>query len=114
MHCARSGILHQGKNKASPWLHDLLAHRLFNVAVAALTNKLVRTIWALVGVLLESGDGISFPKWEAGHIIGHENGGVSNGLVAQTAYLAPPLSRSVLTSSSRDSVKNLKNLLCGM
>ena len=34
MHGACSAILHQGKDKDSPWLHDLLARRPFNVVVA--------------------------------------------------------------------------------
>ncbi|WP_223938189.1 IS110 family RNA-guided transposase, partial [Chromobacterium violaceum] len=60
MHGARSVILHQGKDKASPWLRDLLARRPFNVAVAALANKMARTIWALVAHQrrYESGYGI--------------------------------------------------------
>lgn len=60
MHGARSVILHQGKDKASPWLHDLLARRPFNVVVAALANKMARTIWALVAHQrrYESGYGI--------------------------------------------------------
>src|SRR5690606_9627246 len=46
MHGARAVIL-SVKNK-SEWLEKLLARRPFNVAVAALANKIARTAWALI------------------------------------------------------------------
>ncbi|MEM5389578.1 IS110 family transposase [Paraburkholderia phymatum] len=45
MHGARSVII-QGKR--SPWIDGLLKRRPFNVAVAAVANKLARTIWAVL------------------------------------------------------------------
>ena len=45
MHGARA-IIARGKH--SPWLQGLLARRAYNVAVAALANKLARTIWAVL------------------------------------------------------------------
>lgn len=44
MHGARSVIL---RGTRTPWLDDLLARRPFNV-VAAVANKLARTIWAIL------------------------------------------------------------------
>jgi transposase len=45
MHGARSVII-QGKRSA--WIDDLLKRRPFNVVVAAVANKLARTIWAVL------------------------------------------------------------------
>jgi transposase len=45
MHGARSVII-QGKR--SDWVDGLLKRRPFNVAVAAVANKLARTIWAVL------------------------------------------------------------------
>ncbi len=45
MHGARSVIL---RGTRTPWLDDLLARRPFNVVVAAVANKLARTIWAIL------------------------------------------------------------------
>lgn len=45
MHGARSVI---ALGTHTPWLDDLLARRPFNVAVAAVANKLARTIWAVL------------------------------------------------------------------
>ncbi|MDO3530263.1 IS110 family transposase [Ralstonia pseudosolanacearum] len=45
MHGARSVIT---RGTRSPWLDGLLARRPFNVVVAALANKLARTIWAVL------------------------------------------------------------------
>jgi transposase len=45
MHAARTVIVHRPH---SPWLSALLKRRPFNVVVAALANKLARTIWAVL------------------------------------------------------------------
>ena len=45
MHGARSVVL---RGKHSDWLDALLSRRPFNVAVAAVANKLARTIWAVL------------------------------------------------------------------
>lgn len=45
MHGTRSVIL---RGTRTPWLNDLLARRPFNVVVAAVANKLARTIWAIL------------------------------------------------------------------
>lgn len=45
IHGARA-IVARGKH--SPWLESLLKRRPYNVAVAALANKLARTIWAVL------------------------------------------------------------------
>ncbi|MBN3807448.1 IS110 family transposase [Paraburkholderia sp. Ac-20336] len=45
MHGARAVI---ARGARTPWLDDLLARRPFNVAVAAVANKLARTIWAVL------------------------------------------------------------------
>lgn len=66
MHGARSIII-QGKR--SVWLEDLLKRRPFNVAVAAVANKLARTIWAVLarpqgykGSLLATAQTSRFPS----------------------------------------------------
>jgi transposase len=48
MHGARSVVI-QGKRSA--WVDGLLKRRPFNVAVAAVANKLARTIWAVLARL---------------------------------------------------------------
>ena len=55
MHGARAVIL--ARIDMSPWLDALLRRRPYNVAVAALANKLARTIWAVLakGTALRSG-----------------------------------------------------------
>ena len=45
IHGARSVI---AKTKRSPWIEALLKRRPYSVAVAALANKLARTIWAIL------------------------------------------------------------------
>lgn len=45
MHGARSIVLRQ---RSAPWIAGLLARRPFNVTVAAVANKLARTIWAVL------------------------------------------------------------------
>lgn len=45
MHGARAIIV---RHKESPWLAELLKRRPYNVAVAAVANKLARTIWAVL------------------------------------------------------------------
>ncbi|MDR5646531.1 transposase, partial [Burkholderia cenocepacia] len=45
MHGARAVI---ARSIRTPWLDNLLARRPFNVAVAAVANKLARTIWAVL------------------------------------------------------------------
>lgn len=45
MHAARAVIV---RRPHSPWLSALLKRRPFNVVVAALANKLARTIWAVL------------------------------------------------------------------
>ncbi|MDH6146120.1 MULTISPECIES: IS110 family transposase [Paraburkholderia] len=45
MHGARSVVL---RGKHSDWVDALLSRRPFNVAVAAVANKLARTIWAVL------------------------------------------------------------------
>lgn len=45
MHAARSLI---NAPQRSPWIQALLARRAYNVVVAALANKLARTIWAVL------------------------------------------------------------------
>ncbi len=56
IHGARA-ILARGKH--SPWLDTLLKRRPYNVVVAALANKLARTIWAL----LAKGKPFNAAKW---------------------------------------------------
>jgi len=46
MHGARSLIARGGKR--APWIQGLLARRPYSVVVAAIANKLARTIWALL------------------------------------------------------------------
>ena len=45
MHGARAVIVRHGEK---PWLAALLQRRPYNVAVAAVANKLARTIWAVL------------------------------------------------------------------
>jgi transposase len=45
MHGARAVIV---RHKQSPWLAELLKRRPYNVVVAAVANKLARTIWAVL------------------------------------------------------------------
>ena len=45
MHGARAII---ARSKHSPWIEELLKRRPYSVAVAALANKLARTIWAVL------------------------------------------------------------------
>ncbi|MDT4819986.1 IS110 family transposase IS1383 [compost metagenome] len=45
MHSARSII---AKGQKSEWVERLLARRPYNVVVAALANKLARTVWAIL------------------------------------------------------------------
>jgi transposase len=47
MHGARS-VVCSNKAKAWPWLAELLKRRPYSVAVAAVANKLARTIWAVL------------------------------------------------------------------
>jgi transposase len=50
MHGARSLVRVAGGRNGSPWawINQLLARRPFNVVVAAVANKLARTIWAML------------------------------------------------------------------
>jgi len=49
MHGARSVIVaNTGKMSPDPWLGNLVAKKAFNVATAALANKMARQIWALL------------------------------------------------------------------
>ena len=45
MHGARAIVARRSR---SPWVDGLLARRPYNVAVAAIANKLARTIWAVL------------------------------------------------------------------
>lgn len=45
MHGARSIVI---RHRNVPWIAALLARRPYNVAVAAVANKLARTIWAVL------------------------------------------------------------------
>lgn len=56
MHGARAVI---ARSKPSIWLQSLLARRPYNVVVAALANKMARTIWAL----LVKGKSFDQVKW---------------------------------------------------
>ena len=47
MHAARS-IVRRAEALRWPWLLALLQRRPYNVAVAAVANKLARTIWAVL------------------------------------------------------------------
>jgi transposase len=45
IHGARAIVARRSR---SPWVDGLLARRPYNVAVAAIANKLARTIWAVL------------------------------------------------------------------
>jgi hypothetical protein len=47
MHGARS-VVRSDKGKNWPWLAELLKRRPYSVVVAAVANKLARTIWAML------------------------------------------------------------------
>jgi len=46
MHAARSVVLKSHETSTWPWLQALLQRRPYNILVAAVANKLARTIWA--------------------------------------------------------------------
>ena len=48
MHAARSVALKCKEDSTWPWLTELVKRRPHNVVVAAIANKLARTIWAVL------------------------------------------------------------------
>lgn len=48
MHGARAAILKAHADRSWPWLESLLQRRPYNVVVAAVANKLARTLWAML------------------------------------------------------------------
>jgi transposase len=48
-----------GRNEHSSWIDRLLQRRHFNVVVAAVANKMARTVWAV----LSKGDAFDQVKW---------------------------------------------------
>jgi len=63
MHAARSVVLKSHEASTWPWLQTLLKRRPYNVVVAAVANKLARTIWAV----LAKGQAWSAQAWQGGH-----------------------------------------------
>src|SRR5690606_11594966 len=57
MHGARAVIC---RSRQTAWIQQLLARRRFSVVVAALANKLARTVWAL----LTRGKAFDQAQWE--------------------------------------------------
>lgn len=48
MHGARAAIVQAHANQSWPWLEALLQRRPYNVVVAAIANKMARTLWAIL------------------------------------------------------------------
>ena len=63
MHAARSVVLQSHEASTRPWLQTLLKRRPYNVVVAAVANKLARTIWAV----LAKGQAWSAQAWQGAH-----------------------------------------------
>ncbi|MNY18471.1 Transposase IS116/IS110/IS902 family protein [compost metagenome] len=63
MHGARAIVLRWKDAAAWPWLTELLRRRPYSVAVAAVSNKLARTIWAV----LARGQAWHPEAWRAAH-----------------------------------------------
>lgn len=63
MHAARSVVLKSHEASKWPWLQTLLKRRPYNVVVAAVANKLARTIWAV----LAKGQPWNAQVWQRAH-----------------------------------------------
>lgn len=63
MHGARAVVVRSKEGPAWPWLTALLQRRPYSVAVAAVANKLARTIWAV----LARGQAWRPEAWQAAH-----------------------------------------------
>lgn len=63
MHAARSVVLKSHEASTWPWLQTLLKRRPYNVVVAAVANKLARTIWAV----LAKGQAWNAQAWQGTH-----------------------------------------------
>ena len=48
MHGARAAIVQAHANQSWPWLEAMLCRRPYNVVVAAVANKMARTLWAIL------------------------------------------------------------------
>jgi len=63
MHGARAVVIRSNDGPTWPWLAALLKRRPYSVAVAAVANKLARTIWAV----LARGQAWRPEAWQAAH-----------------------------------------------
>ena len=63
MNAARSVVLKSHEGSALPWLQTLLKRRTYNEVVAAVANKLARTIWAV----LAKGQAWNAKAWQGAH-----------------------------------------------